>query len=520
MPKQTAPSGKRGRSNGPELSQSDRAAQWGQRGQQPFDQPEQSDPPGQPDRPDKKVALYIRVSTDAQAEEGYSIGAQTEKLTAFCTLKGWDNYELFIDGGYSGSNLERPEIQRLIQQAKSREIGRVVVYKLDRLSRSQKDTLYLIEDVFLPNEVDFVSINENIDTSTPYGRAMIGILSAFAQLERENIFLRTRMGMVERVKNGLWMGGGRVPFGYDYNKELGIIVPNADALKVKRIYELYLQGYSPQRIARMLDLKYDKLVTQILKRKSNTGVIVYKGVEYEGLHQPIVSKEIYQRAMQKMKERSRTRATKAHHLLTGLCYCGVCGARMRYQKWGEKGYKLICYSRDKSKPHMVMDPDCANPPVWAEEIEEIVLKDLFRLSANISAEDWDKDQEAVDPIAMLEQQIQRITAKIKRLYHLYAEEGNHLLLETIRENEAELAAVRQELETERQHHAMELNWQDIRERAFEIEATWPYMTPRERQQIIRDCVRKIVITDGHLDIYYTFINNQQQKQEQPAAQSA
>jgi site-specific DNA recombinase len=106
----------------------------------------------------------------------------------------------------------------MIEEITEGKICAVVVYKLDRLSRSQKDTIFLLEDVFNPNKCDFISLNENFDTTTPYGKAMIGILSVFAQLERGNIRDRTRMGMYERVKAGLWMGGGRVPFGYDYDK--------------------------------------------------------------------------------------------------------------------------------------------------------------------------------------------------------------------------------------------------------------------------------------------------------------
>ena len=147
----------------------------------------------------KITAIYIRVSTEAQREEGYSIEAQTEALTAYCTAKGWKTYELYIDGGYSGSSLERPAIQRLIHHVKNSRIERVLVYKLDRLSRSQKDTLYLIEDILNPHEVLCISLNESMDTGSPMGRLMLGILSAFAQLERENIRERTRMGLAERV---------------------------------------------------------------------------------------------------------------------------------------------------------------------------------------------------------------------------------------------------------------------------------------------------------------------------------
>ena len=131
-----------------------------------------------------KVALYIRVSTQEQAREGYSIEEQDKKLSAYCTVKDWIVFEKYIDPGYSGSNIKRPALQKLISDAQSHKIDLVLVYKLDRLSRSQKDTMYLLEDVFLPNDVDLVALNESFDTSTPFGRAMIGILSVFAQLER------------------------------------------------------------------------------------------------------------------------------------------------------------------------------------------------------------------------------------------------------------------------------------------------------------------------------------------------
>lgn len=150
----------------------------------------------------KKAALYIRVSTDAQYEEGYSVEAQKLKLEQYCALHDIVNYEFYIDGGWSGSNIDRPEMKRMIEEIIARKIGAVIVYKLDRLSRSQKDTIILLEEVFNPNDCNFISLNENFDTTTPYGKAMIGILSVFAQLERENIKERTRMGMQERVKSG------------------------------------------------------------------------------------------------------------------------------------------------------------------------------------------------------------------------------------------------------------------------------------------------------------------------------
>lgn len=448
-------------------------------------------------------ALYIRVSTEAQAEEGYSIQAQSERLEAYCKAMGWTNYRLYTDGGYSGSNLDRPEMTRLIADARGGQVATVVVFKLDRLSRSQKDTLYLIEDVFLPNGVDFISLNESIDTSTPYGRAMIGILSAFAQLERENIYLRTRMGMVERVRQGYWMGGGGVPFGYDYDQSAGILVPNADAPKVRQMYDLYLKGWSAQRIADLLGLKYDKLVTQILTRKSNIGIITYKGEEYKGLHQPIVPEELFYLVQDRMRDRAVKNRTAAggRHLLTGLVYCGACGARMRYIRWGKNGYKLRCYGRDPSKPHMKKGDNCQAEAVWAEDLEAQVLRDLFQVSARLG----EGSDPLPDPLAQLECEMDKLESKLRRLYQLFAEGEDPVLVDEVREVRRQLELLRKEHAAEEATRRRVTRLEDLREQAAGIREAWPCLTPEERQAVIRDCVERIVVDGPKVEIYYTFL---------------
>ena len=118
----------------------------------------------------KRAALYIRVSTLEQAQEGYSIGEQKERLVAYCKAKDWIIVDIYVDGGYTGSNLNRPGIQKLMSETNKFDL--VLVYKLDRLSRSQKDTLYLIEEIFKVNNIDFISMQESFDTSTPFGKAI------------------------------------------------------------------------------------------------------------------------------------------------------------------------------------------------------------------------------------------------------------------------------------------------------------------------------------------------------------
>jgi len=451
----------------------------------------------------KKAAIYIRVSTDAQREEGYSIDAQKEMLEAYCISKNIKEYEYYIDGGFTGSNIERPEMQRMINDVKEGKIGFVVVYKLDRLSRSQKDTLYLIEDVFNPHNVDFISMNESMDTSTPLGRLMLGILSAFAQLERENIRERTRMGMKERVKTGLWMGGGRIPFGYDYDKSQGILVPNKDAETVRKIYDLYMEGYSTGKIAEMVGLKYDKLAYQILIRKSNAGYICYNGEEYLGQHEPIISLETYQKAMDYMKDRSITKLTDACYLLTGLLHCGKCGAKMRYQKWGKRDAKIVCYSQDKNKPHLIKDPNCDNGRLWGSDIESIVLRDLFSFS--LKEKNVDTKTEATQSLMeLLTGQYDACANKIKRLYNIYAGNGDELLLETIDGLKGELAKISEQIKRET-NRRLALNVAEERKKMLtNIEESWEYMTKQEQKNIIRACVDRIIITDDKVEIYYKY----------------
>ena len=159
------------------------------------------------------TALYVRVSTQEQATEGYSVQEQTDRLTKYSEAMGWSVFKVYTDPGFSGGRTDRPGLQAMINDIRKGYIDKVLVYKLDRLSRSQKDTLNLIEDEFLAHNVDFISMCENFDTSTPFGRAMVGILAVFAQLEREQIKERMFMGKEARAKEGKYPGAKQPPVG-------------------------------------------------------------------------------------------------------------------------------------------------------------------------------------------------------------------------------------------------------------------------------------------------------------------
>lgn len=447
------------------------------------------------------IALYIRVSTDRQADEGYSIEIQQEKLQAYTkTIEGVDEVRLYIDDGYSGGSLDRPKMQQLTDDIESGEVTHVIVVKLDRLSRSLKDTIHLIEDVFIPNNVTFISILESFNTNTPFGRAMVGILSVFAQLERENIFERTRGGMQKRVEAGFWPGGGRTPFGYDYDRSQGILVPNTDAEKVRYIYDHYLNGDALQVIADDLGLKYERVAYNILTRKSNAGHIVYNGQEYLGRHKAIVSLDTYERAMELLHIRSANKMVcKTAHLLTGLVRCGRCGARMRYAKWGKAGYKLVCYSQQTSKQYLVKDPNCENPAPWAEDVEAGVVSALF-CAAKERLVDARKTVESQGTAAMLGEQLERAEAKLRRLYHLYGDEGDDILLSAIQNTKADVVRLGEALIDENTRDTAVRNAMRTFEQLEGIHDAWDEMSVQEQRMVLASVVETITIDGEFTDV--------------------
>lgn len=179
----------------------------------------------------KRACVYTRVSTDEQARSGHSLEEQERMCKAAVESKGWEYIGTYSDPGISGRTMVRPGLQKMIEGIKAKEIDAVVVYKLDRLSRKQKDTMAILEDIIMPHDVALVSLNETLDTSTPWGRGMIGILCAFNQMESETIAQRTKMGREAKAAKGGY-AGGKPPLGYrSVNGELEIVPGEAEIVR-------------------------------------------------------------------------------------------------------------------------------------------------------------------------------------------------------------------------------------------------------------------------------------------------
>lgn len=194
---------------------------------------------------DRHPAGYIRVSSDEQAQHGISVDAQREILRAWAVMRQAGDIALYEDPGFSGKNTDRPALRKLLRDVRSGEISAVVVWKLDRLSRSLRDTLSIIEDDLQPQGVALHSVTESIDTSTPSGRMMLNILASFAQLEREQDSDRVVMAHKHLAHDCRYLGG-HVALGYRVGDDRRLELDPATAPIVRRVFDMYLSrcGYA------------------------------------------------------------------------------------------------------------------------------------------------------------------------------------------------------------------------------------------------------------------------------------
>lgn len=249
----------------------------------------------------KRACVYTRVSTDAQGEaDKVSLPEQERMAKACIESKGWEYVGTYEDNGYTGRNTNRPALQRMLADVQEGKVDAIVIFKLDRLSRRQRDTLDIIEDVLLKNDVDLVSLRETLDTTTPWGRAMIGVLSSFNQLESENIAQRTAMGRYATAREGGY-AGGKPPLGYKAVNGQLVIVPE-EAEIVKLVFSLRSEGRTLMGITEELnkrgyrskkgnEFKHSAVQTILNNESTYRGNYKYGKESCENTHEPILKGE-------------------------------------------------------------------------------------------------------------------------------------------------------------------------------------------------------------------------------------
>ena len=350
-----------------------------------------------------RCAIYTRKSTDEGLEQDFnSLDAQRlagENFIASQVGEGWTCLpERYDDGGYTGGNTDRPALQRLLSDIEAGQIDCVVVYKVDRLSRSLLDFARIM-GAFEEHGVAFVSVTQSFNSATSMGRLTLNILLSFAQFEREVISERTRDKISMARKKGKWSGGCQV-LGYDVTPEGGRLAVNeAEAEQVRTIYVLYLELGGMLRVIEELDRRrwtnktcvtragklhqgkpFAKNVLHgLLTNPIYMGKVRHHGKVYEGEHDAIVDEETFQRVQDQLARQgpkcgSRKSRLRGQGILQGILRCKACGCGMTnsHSRKGNRRYRyyLCHHAQSRGWRH------CPRPTLPAEEIERFVVDEI------------------------------------------------------------------------------------------------------------------------------------------------
>jgi len=283
----------------------------------------------------QRCAIYTRKSTEHNLDLAFnSLDAQREACEAYIKSQAHEGWSLvpdrFDDGGLSGASLERPALQQLLEAVRARRIDIIVVYKVDRLTRSLADFAKLVE-LFDEHSVSFVSVTQSFNTTTSMGRLTLNVLLSFAQFEREVIGERVRDKIAASKTKGLWVGGP-IPLGYRSVKKQLMVVETEAAL-VRDIFQRYCDLRSVGAVAQALDRDGIRsrqghpfrvgALAHLLKNRFYRGEIVWRDVAYPAEHQPIVDGDLFdqvQRGMAAAAIDRKARSSSSAFPLAGLLH--------------------------------------------------------------------------------------------------------------------------------------------------------------------------------------------------------
>lgn len=362
----------------------------------------------------RRCAIYTRKSSEEGLEQDFnSLDAQREACESYIgsqKAEGWlalaDRYD---DGGYSGGTVDRPALKRLIVDIEAHAVDVVVVYKIDRLSRSLMDFAKLVE-IFERNEVTFISVTQSFNTTTSMGRLTLNMLLSFAQFERELASERIRDKIAASRKRGMWMGG-RTPFGY-LVKDRKLVINEPEAKIVRAIFQRFITLRSATLLARELQSKnvrnrndrlWDKgSIYRLLSNRVYIGEAVHKGTAYPGEHEAIIERRAWDRARAILQESPHKRATtvraKTPAILKGLIFDGhgnaMSPAHTRRRGKQYRYYVSQAVLKEKTEAMAAMR-------VPAGEIEQLVVGQVRRLlgQPELIVATWKELKRAGNPLA-------------------------------------------------------------------------------------------------------------------------
>ena len=492
---------------------------------------------------DNKVinaGLYIRVSTERQVKEGYSVAAQKENLGSFSKQQGWNIYDIYADEGISGKNIQdRPEVKRLIEDIKQGNIDVVVLYKFDRLTRDSRDTEDIISLVQECGIQVFTLSGGVVDVSTATGRFSVRISGAVAQLEREQTIERVKVAFKQKVSEGYTLASQTTCYGYNRKKhEKEQTINQEEAKVIRRIFRMYNNGSSFTEIANILNAEkvptkmkgkklkkahsdeyrevksvwMPKTIRLILTNPTYIGKVRYHigksdYFEADGLHKPIITEKIWNKAQErisKIKHVSRTNKPKDDVYYCGTLVCGICGQKLTTNRtkktrkdgtwYYSNGYR--CVNREKKL--------CTCLGVSHRKVEEAFLEYIDNIDElteldNINIVD-DETQALQEELDSLNNALQQTNIKRKEVMDLFM--LNEITHEQLKYMTKELEKKQETLTSEVDKIASALAPRktiDKSDIAKTIREHWEFLSERERLDFVTNFIEEIVIVNRDKD---------------------
>jgi len=494
-----------------------------------------------------RCAAYTRKSTDEGLDQEFnSLDAQRESAEAFIRSQQHEGWvclpERYDDGGFTGGNMERPALKRLLADIEAGEIDCVVVYKVDRLSRSLLDFARIME-TFEKHGVSFVSVTQQFNTTNSMGRLTMNILLSFAQFEREIIAERTRDKMSAARRKGKWMGGGLV-LGYDVAPRGGrLIVNEEEAAQVRAIYELYLEHRSLIPVVRELDRRGWRNKRWITKKGNerggapftkNTlfrlltnviyiGKVSYKGTIYPGEHDAIVDAKVWKRVQELLRRNGRNGGKEVRNkygaLLKGLLYCVPCNTAMVHTYTAKKNGRRYRYYVCLNAQQRGWDA-CPTKSVNAHDLETFVVDHIRGLGSDgeivaetirqVRGKSEKRMIELERERRTLERKLRRLHAKLQELALMPAAPGSDVSLtadrladlqDQIRSIEQRMTAIREEvLSLERET----VDEGDLVKALSIFDPVWESLNSRERHRVMHLLIDRIAYDgrDGSVTVSF------------------
>ena len=470
-----------------------------------------------------KAAVYCRVSTLEQAEQGYSLIAQQEKLEVYAKGMGYSIFNVYVDDGFSGKNLQRPAVTKLISDVKKGLINIVLIYKLDRLSRKVKDVLELVE-LFEQFNVSLFSLSENLDLSSPFGRAALKMSATFSELERETIVERMKMGKTQRAKSGKAMNHHYLPIGYDYDYKNDKFIPNpTEKEQVLKIFELYLQGWSISKISKFMNENYTNryssynsrtAVSKVLANPFCCGYFYFGGEMHHATNiEPIIDYETWLRAETiRVKNKQSLRRVSSPYLLTGLIKCGICGRPYCAKKYSREGklkngqhktylhYSYGCTARVKFEKQY-HEHKCTNDLLAMEQLNNLVIESVKNFKFTKAKQ---KDLTSKNStIANIEAEIEALKGKIDKFINLYisdliTKDKLESTLKTINKEIAEKEKKKEILKQSAKNKEPELDIKQINEQINNFDT----LTHLEKRHLLKNLIDSVVVYPGDVQVNF------------------